>query len=134
MQKNQPLPRLQTSVFFHKRQLWMLNVGVNDRKTNQGYMLMWDETEAKRGAKEICSCILAFLNATNASQVTRFETFSEPCEGQNRNKAIICFFIWLCDTIGFESWDHTYMESGHSYIYLPNGRDFSVIEKKAKGR
>ena len=132
MQKNQPLPRLQTSVVFYKRQLWMLNVGVNDRKTNQGYMLMWDETEAKRGAKEICSSILAFLNATDATQVTRVKTFSDSCGGQNRNKAIICFFMWLCDTRGFDSWDHTYMESGHSY--LPNDRDFSVIEKKAKGR
>ena len=132
MQKNQPLPRLQTSVVFYKRQLWMLNVGINDRSTNQGYMCMWDETEGKRGAKEICSSILAFLDTIETSTVTRVKSFSDACGGQNRNKAIICFFMWLCDIKGFESWEHCFMESGHSY--LPNDRDFSVIEKKAKGR
>lgn len=131
MQKNQPLPRLQTSVVFYKRQLWMLNVGINNRKDNQGVMAMWAETEGKRGAKEICSSIIAYLDVTDTSAVKRVKTFSDACGGQNRNKAIICFFMWLCDTRGFESWEHTYMESGHSY--LPNDRDFSVIEKKAKG-
>ena len=40
-------------------------------------MLVLDETEAKRGAKEIRSCILAFLNATDASKVTKVKTCSK---------------------------------------------------------
>lgn len=91
---------------------------------------MWTENEGKRGSKEICSSILAFLEAIDLTEVKHVKSFSDACGGQNRNKNVICFFMWLCDVKGFETWEHTFMESGHSY--LPNDRDFSVIEKKAK--
>lgn len=43
MQKTQPLPRLNTSVVFYKRQLCVLNLGINTCHDNQGYMAMWCE-------------------------------------------------------------------------------------------
>lgn len=38
MQKTQPLPAINTSVAFYKRQLWIYNVGINRCHDNQGYM------------------------------------------------------------------------------------------------
>jgi len=132
MQKNQPLPRLDTSVAFFKRQLWVYNLGINDRKTNQGYMAMWTECEGRKGAREICSSLLQFINTIDTDKIKHVKTFSDACGGQNRNKAIVCFFMYLCNVKHIETWEHTYLESGHSY--LPNDRDFSVIEKKCKGK
>jgi len=130
MQKNAPLPRLNTSVVFYKRQLWVYNVGINTCVDRQGYMAVWTETEGKRGANEVCSCIWEFLSSVDISNVQQIKTFSDSCGGQNRNKTVITFFMWVCDTLGIDSWEHTYLESGHSY--LPNDQDFSTIEKKSK--
>lgn len=130
MQKTQPLPRLNTSVVFYKRQLWIYNLGINDLSNNQGTMCIWTENEGRRGSSEIISSIFAFLKSQQLENISKIETFSDACGGQNRNKAIISFFNWFCQKHQIEEWTHTYMESGHSY--LPNDRDFGMIEKRTK--
>jgi len=130
MQKNAPLPRLNTSLVFYKRQLWAYNLGIHTCANRKGYMAVWTENEGKRGSNEVCSSIWEFLQNIDLTKVSKIKTFSDCCGGQNRNKNIICFFMWVCNNLGIESWEHTYMESGHSY--LPNDQDFSTIEKRAK--
>ena len=84
MQQTAPLPRLNTSVVFYKRQLWIYNTGIHTCHDDRGY----------------------------------------------HNKTIICFIMYVCYFFNIDCWEHSYMESGHSY--LPNDRDFGVISKRAK--
>ena len=93
-------------------------------------MMIWTEDEGKRGATEICSSIFKFLSLINLDNCKRIETFSDACGGPNRNKAVICFFMHMCNLFGFDSWEHRYLESGH--LYLPNDRDFGMISKSSK--
>ena len=130
MQSTKPIPKLNTSVVFYKRQLWVYNLGIHTLHDDQGIMAMWTENEGKRGSKEVCSAILAFLKNVDLQNVRKIRTFSDCCGGLNRNKTIISFFMWVCDNFDVEEWEHIYMESGHSY--LPNDRDFGLIEKKCR--
>ena len=130
MQATKPLPKLNTSIVFYKRQLWIYNLGIHSLHDSQGHMFMWCENEGKRGSREVCSSILAYLKSTDLSCIKTIRTFSDCCGGQNRNKTILSFFMWVCDHYSINEWEHIYMESGHSY--LPNDRDFGFIEKNSR--
>ena len=130
MEKTQLLPKMNTSVVFYKRQLWVYNVGIHTCHDRQGFMCLWTEGEAKRGSAEVCSSILAFLRDVSMENFKNVKIFSDCCSGQNRNRNIVAFFMYMCHYFGISEWEHTYMESGHSY--LPNDRDFAAIEKAAK--
>ena len=127
LQKTQPVPYLNTSVVYYKRQLWMYNLGINTRHNNKGFMCVWDETSGKKGSNEVASSISSFFDHVNFSDYDYIHTFSDCCGGQNRNKNIISFFIFICENTHIKSWSHTFMESGHSF--LPNDTDFGKIEK-----
>lgn len=130
LERTQPLPHINTSVAFYKRQLWLYNLGINTCHNNQGYMCVWLESEGKRGSREICSSIYTFLNTQQLLNVKHIKTFSDCCGGQNRNKAVISFMMWACVKFTIETWEHRFLESGHTF--LPNDSDFAVIEKKKK--
>lgn len=132
LEKTQPLPYMQTSVAFYKRQMWIYNLGIHTLHNNKGYMCVWTEVEAKRGANEVASSISTFLDTQNLNGVTTLSTFSDACGGQNRNRIIVATMMHLCKTKNLKTWEHTFMESGHSY--LPNDRDFGLIEKAKKRR
>lgn len=129
LEKVHPLPYMNTSVAFYKRQLNFYNFGINDRKGNKGFMYTWTETSGKRGSNEILSCLLAFLTSRDLSNIDEIISFSDSCGGQNKNKNIIQFINHVCKIHNID-WCHTYLESGHSY--LPNDTDFGKIEKKLK--
>ncbi|KAF2344412.1 hypothetical protein FHG87_024832 [Trinorchestia longiramus] len=79
-----------------------------------------------RGANEIGSCMLEFLKTQNLSAIEHVKTFSDCCGGQNRNRTMISFMMWACWNFDLKSWEHRFMEPGHSY--LPNDSDFRKIE------
>ena len=128
MQKTQPLLSLQTSVVFYKRQLWIYNTGIHNLFNQQGHMMLWTENEGKRGSNEVCSSILKYLEMVNTENIKKILTFSDSCGGQNRNKTMLSFIMFACSKFGISEWTHRYMQPGHSF--LPNDRDFGLIEKK----
>lgn len=128
MQKTQPLPSLQTSVVFYKRQLWIYNTGIHDVHNQQGYMMLWTENEGKKGTNEVCSSIFKYLKMINTENIRKILTFSDTCGGQNRNKTMLSFIMYACSKFDISEWTHRYMQPGHSF--LPNDRDFALIEKK----
>lgn len=127
LEKTQPLPYINTSVAFYKRQMWIYNLGINDRRTNKGTMCMWTEVEGKWGSNEVASSILAFLNTLDLTDYDEIRTFSDGCGGQNRNRTIVSFLMHICSTTPIKTWTHCFLETGHSY--LPNDTDFGKIEK-----
>ena len=51
-------------------------------------------------------------------------------EGKIKIRLSFVFFMFICNMYGIESWEHSYLESGHSY--LPNDRDCGTISKSAR--
>lgn len=132
MEKTQPMPHINTSVAFYKRQLWLYNLGINNRATNKATMCIWTEVEAKRGSNEVGSSLLAYLQDLDLCNYKYIHTFSDACGGQNRNKNIVALFFHICNTTPVSSWTHSFMESGHSF--LPNDTDFGKIERRKNYR
>jgi hypothetical protein len=60
-QKTQPIPYINTSVAFYKRQLWLYNLGINNRKDNTATMCIWTEPEGIRGSNEVASALNEFF-------------------------------------------------------------------------
>lgn len=132
MEKTQPMPHINTSVAFYKRQLWLYNLGISNRATNEGTMCLWTEVQGKRGSNEVGSALLEYLRGIDLTNYESAYSFSDACGGQNRNKTIVALFLHICHCTPIQSWTHSFMESGHSY--LPNDTDFGKIERKKKFR
>jgi len=91
MQKNQPLPHIQTNKVFYLCQLWLYNKGFDVTKTNTGHMYCWTENVAKRGSVEVVSCLLKFVNDV-AYDWPELVLWSDSCGGQNCNVNMVGFF------------------------------------------
>lgn len=126
MQKTQPLPYLNTSVAFYKRQMWLYNLGISDRGIKKSTMCVWTEVEGRKGSNEVASSLYKFLLGKDLTRLKEIHSFSDACGGQNRNKNILAFMKFFCDKYNIR-WTHGYLESGHSF--LPNDTDFGKIEK-----
>jgi hypothetical protein len=126
LQKTLPMPYIPTSVAYYKRQMSFLNFGINTRQNNQGHMFSWTEVEGNRGSNEIISCISSFLDGIDLTKFKQIHSFSDCCPGQNRNKNLLSFMKYICQVTPIQTWRHTFLESGHSY--LPNDTDFGKVE------
>ena len=128
LQQTLPTPHLSTNVVFYKRQMWTYNFGVHDGGSDQRTMYMWHEGTAARGSIEIGSCLLKHVSTISTS-ATRLVLYSDSCGGQNRNIHLLCLYLHIVGNpnLPFDVIDHKFMIPGHSY--LPNDRDFGVIEQ-----
>ena len=128
-EQNLPLPTLTHSDVFYCRQLWMYNFGVHDCVRDKGIMHLWDETTAKRGSCEVASCLdYCFLNRNSGAK--HLVLFSDGCGGQNKNRIECTFLLKLIHDGRYQQIDHFFLVRGHTF--LPNDRDFSVIEKRKR--
>lgn len=117
-------------VAYYKRHLSVYNFGVHNLSDDTASMFMWDESKAGRGASEIGSCLLKYIECQMTHHLLKTVTaFCDSCGGQNRNFKIATLLSFLVQT-GLESITVNFMQSGHSF--LPNDADFGVIEKATK--
>lgn len=88
-------PTLTHSDMFYSRQYSTYNFAVHNVSQNQNIanMYLWHESIAKRGAKEIGSCILKFIteNMTPlpSNEDRKLIVWSDRCTGQNNNWLMI---------------------------------------------
>jgi len=127
LEQAQPIPYLSTNKAYYTRQLNLYNFGINVLGRDKAVICSWHEGEGKKGSFEVCSSLYEFLRAHDLQNVKKIHSFSDGCGGQNRNRNVINFMMWCCDVFGIEEWQHTYMESGHSF--LPNDQNFGQIQK-----
>ena len=120
-------PKLPTNIVFYKRKEWTYNFGIHDYKTGLGYMYMWDEVTANRGAIEIASFIYKFITQQMPPTIRKLYVFSDNCAGQNKNYIFILFYIFLLHRRHLEEVNHVFFQTGHTYMAADG--DFACIEK-----
>ena len=115
---------------FYARLLWTYSFGVHNCADDSACMYLWSESEAKRGSSEVCSCLSHYLD-THESKTRHLVLFSDSCGVQNKNKIMFAFLLRLIKLRRFDRIDHIFLTRGRTF--LPNDRDFGVIEKFKKG-
>lgn len=127
-------PTLHHSSIFYQRQLSNYNLDIHDATSNNAFMMLWNETVAKRGAIEISSCLLRYVkehfHPLQTGERKQLIIWSDRCVGQNNNWRMIATLKLLVDLKYFTEVHQKFLSTGHSF--LPCDRDFSLIEKKKK--
>lgn len=107
------LPKTDAGMVFYKRKLSTYNFTIYDRLFKKGFCYVWNESEAKRGANEIATCVLKFLTKKASQGITDFIIWSDNCSGQNKNKFLFAAYTWAAAVLDVTI-THKYMERGHT--------------------
>lgn len=78
-------PSISTILAFYKRQLWVYNLCIYDDVNDHGYMYIWNESIASRGAQEIGSRLYRHSLTHTPTDTKKIILYSDSCGGQNRN-------------------------------------------------
>ena len=95
LQQVLPTPKLTAGVAYYKRKLSVFNLGIHDLLNDRGYMFLWDEVTARRGAIEICSCLYKYFTTIVPPTTKKLVIVSDNCPGQNKNYIIVLFYMFL---------------------------------------
>lgn len=107
-----PTPCGEVSSFYYKSKLATYNFTIFDPVPKQGYCYVWSENCAKRGANEIGTCVLKFLQEfCNGNSVT---FYSDNCAGQNKNKFIAAMYLFAIGNLNIPSITHKFLITGHT--------------------
>ena len=129
LQKTLPTPVLTCGEIFYLRQMACYNLCIHNLESGQASMHLWHEGQARRGSQEIISCLLNYLERL-PKFVKKIVAFSDNCGGQNKNKNIIKFWLYVISNTQIETVEHKFLVSGHSFMECD--QNFGVIEKKKK--
>ncbi|KAK3908308.1 Bis(5'-nucleosyl)-tetraphosphatase, symmetrical, partial [Frankliniella fusca] len=113
LQKTLSVPQLETSEVYYKRKLSMYNFTIYNVIQHQGYCYTWNESEAKKGANEIATCVLQFIEKMASNGVKEIIFWSDNCSGQNKNKYLFSMYTFACAKYDIKI-THRYMEKGHT--------------------
>lgn len=127
-------PTLTHSHVYYQRQYSTYNFNIHNMSTNKANMYLWHETVAKRGSKEIGSCILKYVQSMfpilRSGEKRQLILWSDRCVGQNNNKTILSLMKYFINCGYFTEVHQKFLVSGHSF--LPCDRDFALIERQRK--
>lgn len=124
------VPTLTHSDMFYMSQLSCYNLCINLADNKNSYMCLWHEGIAGRGGNEIASCLLNILNNINATNKKKIIIWSDNCASQNKNRMIVFLYVFLVAMGLYDSIEHKFLVSGHSFLQCD--RDFALIEKRKK--
>lgn len=131
LQKTLETPSLTTNEAYYRRQLWTYNLCVYDEVNGKGYMYMWSEDIASRGADEIGSCLFEHIRNFSPQNAEKIILYSGSCGGQNRNiKMTMLLKKLLTSLVNVNTIVQKFFISGHSYNSCD--RCFGIIDKQRK--
>lgn len=128
-----PVPRGQISSFHYKSKLNCYKFTISDLYAKNAHCYFWNETEGKRGANEIGSCVLRYhqqLVDTRADSEEPLNVifYSDNCCGQQKNKYVVTAYSYAVNKLPIQSITHKYLIHGHSQNEGDNVH--SMIEKQ----
>jgi len=106
-------PQGEVNNFYYKRKFATYNFTIFDIARKLGYCFMWNESETKKGANEIATCLFQFMAMMKKDGVTEFIFYSDKCGGQNQNRFL--FSMWECAAFTLKvKITHRFLERGHT--------------------
>ena len=126
-----PLPQLDTSTVFYKRQLWVYTEDIHMIQKSKAHLYVWTEGTGNKGNKEIANILYLFIKQNKQIYFCQKRAifWSDSTGSQNRCFTITAFFIWLVNnTELLEHVIHRFFIKGHSYMKCD--QDFGILKKK----
>ncbi|KAJ8930040.1 hypothetical protein NQ314_017205 [Rhamnusium bicolor] len=123
------VPTLTHSGMFYMSQLSCYYLSINFGDNKRSYTCFWHEGLAGRGGNEIASYLLHVLNM-GISHKWNIVVWSDNCTSQNKNRMIVFIYMFLVSSGHFDTIEHRYLVSGHSFLKCD--RDFALIEKRKR--
>jgi hypothetical protein len=109
-------PCSNVSQIFYKRKLSCYDLSTYSLADQTATCYLWDESEGGRGASEIGTCLLTYLQSLPRT-VTSVSFYSDSCTGQNRNQYIAAILLYAVRTIPhLDEIKHAFLESGHTQM------------------
>ncbi|KAJ8915389.1 hypothetical protein NQ315_008276 [Exocentrus adspersus] len=131
MQAVLQVPKGEISIFYYKSKLNTMNFTITEIGTNVTNCYVWHEGEGGKGATEVGSCLLRYLEE-KANQVNNedleFVLYSDNCGAQQKNRYVIAVLMYAVQKLKIRRITHKYLVAGHTQ----NEGDavHSVIEKQ----
>lgn len=127
------VPKGQVSLFFYKSRINCFNFTISDLRAQDVICFFWDEIVGKRGAVEIGSCVLRYIDTLlqkHPDKDIAIIFYSDNCGGQQKNKYLLTAYAYAVVTKRVKSITHKFLIRGHSQNEGDNVH--SVIEKQIK--
>ena len=85
-----------------------------DLCSGEGNCYLWNESIAKRGACEMASCLMSYIDKKAKQGIINFIFYSDNCVSQNKNRYYFSM-LWYClHRYNLQSVTHYYLEKGHT--------------------
>lgn len=98
------------------------------RKTCNCYV--WDECNGNRGANEIGSCVLHYIENLTNTPCKDIIFWSDNCAGQNKNKFMIALYLYAVQKYNLDSIAHKFLIKGHTQNEGDSAH--SLVERQIK--
>ena len=99
---------------FYKSRLACYNFTTYEMASCEGTCFFWHEGLAKRGSREIASCLNKLLEGLEKEKKKHVFLFSDSCIGQNKNSIVVsCFMRFLETSQSIETITMRYFEPEH---------------------
>nr|CAI5821986.1 unnamed protein product [Callosobruchus analis] len=134
LQATLPCPKGDTSNFYYISKLNVYNFTIFNLKTKDVECYVWHEGHAHRGADEIGTCVLKYLELINSSselQGSEIDVvfYSDNCGGQQKNRFVLSAYLYAISHFKYiRSITHKYLITGHSQNEGDSAH--SVIERQ----
>nr|CAH7758157.1 unnamed protein product [Callosobruchus chinensis] len=124
------IPSSDVSPMYYSRKICTYNLTIYELPPpNNAYCYLWTEMNGKRGSTEIGSCLYYYLQQLSET-FKEITLYSDTCGGQNRNQNVAALCLFLVQTTRLTVIEHTFLESGHSYMEVDSMH--SAIEHQQK--
>ncbi|CAH0690024.1 unnamed protein product [Spodoptera exigua] len=124
-------PSGEVSLFYYKRKLSLMHFTVFDTGIKEASCYLWPQNVGKRGANEVGSCLLDFIEKKVARGAIDIRFWSDNCNGQNRNRVIYSLYMYASNKYNINI-THRFLESGHTQQEADSVH--ALIERTAKGK
>nr|CAH7738830.1 unnamed protein product [Callosobruchus chinensis] len=134
LQATLPCLKGETSNFYYISKLNVYNFTIFNLKTKDVECYVWHEGHAHRGADEIGTCVLKYLESINSSaelQGSEIDVvfYSDNCGGQQKNRFMLSAYLYAISHFKYiRSITHKYLITGHSQNEGDSAH--SVIERQ----
>jgi hypothetical protein len=101
--------------YLHMRSFLLF--GIHSVLDNAQYCYTYDEREAGKGPNEVISFLHNYL-ANRTIKTLSLKVHADNCKGQNKNKFVMWYFLWLVSTGRLDRIEIKFMIKGHTHFIV----------------